>query len=76
MKAKTKKELCQAKLVFLNIFPVQEIDSYPVAVICSEFKRGLISMEFAIDCLDKHIEYLQNWCMNNRACNFFYGKNR
>jgi len=76
MKSKNKKELYITKSTFLDIFPLQEIDNSNVRKICKQFKQGTISLNCAIDWLDSYSEYLNNWHINNKACNFFYGERR
>jgi hypothetical protein len=76
MKAKNKEDIFIAKSAFLNIFPLQEIDNFDVRGICRDYKRGNISPKCAMESLEEHSEYIHNWHINNKACNFFYGKNR
>ena len=73
MKVKAE-DIKKAKQIFLEIFPLQEIDNIEIKNICREFKRNIISFECAMDTLDFYYEYFHNWSYNNRACNFFYGK--
>jgi len=76
MKAKNEEELYIAKSIFLKIFPLQEIDNLDIKGICRHFKQGIISLDCAMNCLDSYSEYIHNWNINNKACNFFYGKRR
>jgi hypothetical protein len=73
---KNKKNFKEIAIIFLKVFPLQEIDDLEVREICSRFKIGLISLDYAIDSLEEHLEYLHNWKINNKAYNFFYGRHR
>jgi hypothetical protein len=64
----------EAKLTFLKIFPVCEIDHPDIQLICKSYKKDNSSLISCLTLLRKYDEYFYNWYKNNKMCNVFYGK--
>lgn len=67
-------QLTGAKLTFLKTFPLEEIDNPEIQLICKSYRNDNSSLVSSLVLLRKHNEYFSNWVLNNRFCNYFYGK--
>jgi hypothetical protein len=68
-----KQKIMCAKLIFLRLFPLHEIDNKDIQLICQSYRNGNSSLIGCLVYMDKFNEYLYDWYIGNSACNIFYG---
>ena len=61
-----------AKLTFLKIIPLAEIDNDDVQLVCTSFRAGFACLKAALRELDEHYSYFFNWHKTNHMINVFY----
>ena len=65
-------ETMSAKLTFLKVFPIDEIDDPHIQLVCKSYRKDNSSLVSCLVLLRKHDEYFYNWYKNNKLCNVFY----
>jgi hypothetical protein len=58
--------------LFLDVFPIQEIDHIGIKMICKKYRTENRTRESAYSLLVRHREYFENWSLFNKAANTFY----
>jgi hypothetical protein len=60
-----------AQEVFLNIFPLQEIDNPDIRLICQSYRNENSSLVSCRELFRKHEDYFYNWAYVNHFDNLF-----
>jgi hypothetical protein len=72
------KEITKAKMIFLKVFPLHEIDNNEVRMVCKTYKfcerngTQKNTIKNIMKILDSYDDYFYNWYQNNKLCNVFY----
>lgn len=61
-----------AKLTFLKVFPLQEIDHHDIQLVCQSYRNYNSTIQSALSYMKRYDEYFYNWHVNNKMCNVFY----
>jgi hypothetical protein len=62
----------QAQDVFLNEFPLREIDNQEVRLICQSYRNNNSSLESCRHLFKKHFDYFYKWSYDNWMTDVFY----
>lgn len=69
-------QIMGARLTFLKVLPLQEIDNLDIQLICKSYRNDNSSLLSCLTLLRKHDEYFNNWLLNNRFYDYFYFKKK
>ena len=67
-------EIMGIKLTFLKVFPLHEIDNENVRLICQSYRNDNSTLLSCLTYMRKYDDYFYEYCINNKACNVFYGR--
>jgi hypothetical protein len=62
----------QAQDLFLNKFPLREIENPEVRLICQSYRNDNCSIDSCRQLFKKHYEYFYKWAYNNWLTDVFY----
>ena len=65
-------EIMGAKLTYLKVFPLDEIDNSDIQIICKSYRNDNSTLLSALVYLRKYDDYFYNWAKGNKMCNVFY----
>jgi hypothetical protein len=69
-----KHKLNESHKLFLEVFPLEDIDHPGIRLICRSFRHDNCSEYSAKTLLSRHEEYFLNWIQSNKMIDAFYGK--
>lgn len=69
-------QIMGAKLTFIKVFPLDEIDHNDIQQICKNYRNDTTSLVSCLTRMRKYDDYFHNWYTNNRLCNVFYCRKR
>lgn len=64
--------VCRAHSLFLEEFPLNEIDNDSVRIICNRYRKKEQTLEECKLLFQNHFEYFYNWSYNNWMTDVFY----
>jgi hypothetical protein len=64
--------LKQAYDLFLNIFPLADIDNIEIRKLCRQFRRKEKCKKNVVAKFQQYEEYFWNWTKNNQMIDLFY----
>jgi len=62
----------QAQNLFLNEFPLREIDNQEVRLICQSYRNDNSSYDSCLHLFKKHFDYFYKWAYDNWMTDVFY----